>query len=98
MPAAQALVVFNSDAAIQASGFAATWDPGPFCGAAITLTDASGTFSDGAPPGVPYRCRPALACSACTFTPGAVRWLARRPPATSVSGQTSAGPGRSARG
>lgn len=57
VPAARALVVFTSDEAVQASGFEATWDPGPFCAPSTTLLAVSGTFSDGAPPGVPYRSR-----------------------------------------
>ena len=59
VPAARALVVFTSDEAVQAAGFEATWDPGPFCAPSTTLIAVSGTFSDGAPPGVPYRSRPA---------------------------------------
>lgn len=59
VPAARALVVFTSDEAVQAAGFEATWDPGPFCAPSTTLVAVSGVFSDGAPPGAPYRSRPA---------------------------------------
>ncbi|KAK9820956.1 hypothetical protein WJX81_007085 [Elliptochloris bilobata] len=55
VPAAQALVVFTSDEAVQAAGFAVTWDPGPFCARSTVLTAALGTLTDGSPPGVPYR-------------------------------------------
>ena len=55
VPSDRAVVVFSSDAAVQASGFAMAWDQGNYCEARSTLQAGQGTVSDGVPAGKRYR-------------------------------------------
>ncbi|EIE21039.1 hypothetical protein COCSUDRAFT_43400 [Coccomyxa subellipsoidea C-169] len=55
VPSDRAVVVFLSDHANQASGFAMAWDQGNYCEPHTTLLTAQGTVSDGAPTGKRYR-------------------------------------------